>query len=269
MIINIIMIIMIIMIITIIIYSGAGSNPNVWMNALNASYLDQIKGLGASVNDIVRQSSPQSKIWVGEAGGAYNSGRDQVTNSFNSGFWFLDQLAIFALNNNGVYCRQSLVGGFYSLLDNMSYQPNPDYYNLLLFSRLMGSKVLQSKSDSPDELRNYAHCTKDRKGSVTVLLINLSNTTSFSIDSIIVDNNNLLEEIREEYIITSSVDADASTITEILGTKNILLNKNPLVITDNKIPNLLPKVSFDKNFNLEPLSYGFIVFPNAKNAACY
>lgn len=237
------------------------------MNTLNASYLDQIKGLGESVKDVVTKSSSTTKIWVGEAGGAYNSGRDKVTNSFNSGFWFLDQLAIFAINSNGAYCRQSLIGGFYSLLDNMSYQPNPDYYSLLLWSRLMGSRVLQATSDSTDELRIYSHCTKDRMGSVTMLFINLSNTTSFLIDNIIVDKNNLLEEIREEYIISSSVDAKTSTITDILGAKEVLLNNNPLVINDSKIPKLLPKFSID-NFSIEPLTYGFIVFPSAKNTAC-
>ena len=48
--------------------------------------------------------SPSSSIWIGEGGGAYNSGRDNVTNSFNSGFWYLDQMAIFATLVRTVRC---------------------------------------------------------------------------------------------------------------------------------------------------------------------
>ncbi len=49
-------------------------------------------------------------------GGAYNSGRENVTNSFWSGFWYLDQLASFARTGHGAYCRQTLMGGHYGLL---------------------------------------------------------------------------------------------------------------------------------------------------------
>jgi len=80
---------------------GAGSDPNVWTKTLNASYLDQVKVLAAQVNSVVSAGSPTSSIWLGEAGGAYNSGRDNVTNSFNSGFWYLDKMAIFAATGHG------------------------------------------------------------------------------------------------------------------------------------------------------------------------
>jgi len=248
---------------------GAGSNPQVWENAMNATYLDQIKVLGQSVNQVVSTTSPSSKIWIGEAGGAYNSGRDNVTNAFNSGFWFLDQLALFAVNGHATYCRQAFVGGFYSLLDNFSYEPNPDYYSFLLFSRLMGKEVLQASStDSPNNLRIYSHCTKNTKGGVTMLVINLSETDSFTIDDISVGNRNLLETVREEYILSSSYDIATSTLQEVLGSKNILLNKKPLVVKQNKVPELLPKISFEKTLVVEPLTYGFVVFPHAKNSAC-
>ena len=249
---------------------GAGSNPDVWKNAINATYLDQIDSLGQSVNEVVRSSLPSARIWIGEAGGAYNSGRDNVTNAMFGGFWYLDQLALFALNGHQAYCRQAFVGGFYSLLDNINYQPNPDYYNLLLWSRLMGKQVLRATSSlvsTDGNLRTYAQCTKDRKGSVTVLLINLSNTTTYTIENINIGENNLLLEQREEYIISSPVDL-TEPITEVLGTKNILLNKNPLVVIDNKIPELSPVISMEKTIEMQPLTYGFVVFPQAAAAAC-
>jgi heparanase 1 len=35
-------------------------------------------------------------IWMGETGGAYNSGRNTITNRFMSAFWYLDWLGILA-----------------------------------------------------------------------------------------------------------------------------------------------------------------------------
>ena len=100
----------------------------------------------------------------------------------------------------GAFCRQTLLGGNYELLDHNTYEPNPDFYAALLFRRLMGVKVLDvdlhrrstsgfgsgSGSDS-EMIRAYASCTprgktaqarRKSEGSVTLLLLNLSPNTS-------------------------------------------------------------------------------------------
>lgn len=43
-------------------------------------------------------------------------------------FRYLDQLGMAAKHNTKVYCRQSLVGGNYALLNRTTFEPNPDYY---------------------------------------------------------------------------------------------------------------------------------------------
>ncbi|CDP14477.1 unnamed protein product [Coffea canephora] len=40
------------------------------------------------------------------------------------------------------YCRPSLIGGNYGLLDTTTFVPNPDYYSALLWHQLMGRNVL-------------------------------------------------------------------------------------------------------------------------------
>merc|ERR1712113_394182 len=40
------------------------------------------------------------KLWMGETGGAYGSGKNEVTNRFISSFWYLDWLGIFAQENH-------------------------------------------------------------------------------------------------------------------------------------------------------------------------
>lgn len=52
---------------------------------LNPSYLDGEAKTFRDLHNIVKNSS--SVAWVGEAGGAYNSGRNLVTNAFVFSFW--------------------------------------------------------------------------------------------------------------------------------------------------------------------------------------
>ena len=251
---------------------GPGSDPNVWTKTLNATYLDQIIPLAAEVQRTLSKSAPSAKIYIGEAGGAYNSGRDNVTNSFNSGFWYLDQMGIFASYGHGAYCRQTLIGGFYSLLDAFTYEPNPDYYNLLLWQRLMSTTVLKTTAASGDgNLRAYAHCTRDVPGAVTILLINLSNVTQYEIDDIdlVGSRGNIMSYgARNEYLISSA--SLSTNMSDILQSKKVLLNGNLLeVYGDYEIPALDPVV-IEKQYtiDLKPLTYGFFVFPDARISLC-
>ena len=45
---------------------------------------------------------------------------------------FLDQLGMSATFDTKVYCRQSLIGGNYALLNATTFEPNPDYYRLVV-----------------------------------------------------------------------------------------------------------------------------------------
>jgi len=251
---------------------GAGSDPNVWTKTIDASYLDKIYDLAEEVQTVVNKASQASSIWLGEAGGAYNSGRDNVTNSFNSGFWYLDQMAIFAARGHGAYCRQTLVGGHYSLLDYFSYEPNPDYYNLLLWSRLMGSNVLETSSSNSGILRAYAHCTRERPGAVTLLLINLSNSSSVTISELNIKpiGNVLSFGNREEYILSSAAAVWSSDELEILQSKQMLLNGNLLKVDNFIIPTLNPRVvsNAPNSIVMNLLTYGYFIFPDAGAQIC-
>ncbi|TVU09247.1 hypothetical protein EJB05_42701 [Eragrostis curvula] len=114
---------------------------------------------------------------LGAAGGADKGGRHLVTDSFVFNFWFLDQLGMSAKYDTKTYCRQSLIGGNYGLLNRTTFQPNPDYYSALLWHRLMGTKVPATTFRGTNKIRAYAHCAKDSTG-ITLLLINLSGKTT-------------------------------------------------------------------------------------------
>ncbi|PWZ07413.1 Heparanase-like protein 3 [Zea mays] len=140
---------------------------------LDPSTLDGMLSTFSDLQRLLKSTGTSAVAWVGEAGGAYNSGRHLVTDAFVFSFWFLDQLGMAARFDTKSYCRQSLVGGNYGLLNTTTFQPNPDYYSALLWHRLMGTKVLAVTFSGTNKIRAYAHCARDSPG-ITLLLINLS-----------------------------------------------------------------------------------------------
>jgi len=87
-----------------------------------------------------------------------------------------------------VYCRQTLLGGNYGLLDSQrDFEPNPDYYALMLWRQLMGARVLLVVPDvSHPHLRAYAQCTHKSmgmRGDVTLLLLNLHPNKTVGVDT--------------------------------------------------------------------------------------
>ncbi|XVF43193.1 hypothetical protein PTKIN_Ptkin02bG0020800 [Pterospermum kingtungense] len=82
--------------------------------------------------------------------------------------------------NHKVFCRQTLIGGNYALLDATTFVPNPDYYGALLWHKLMGSIVLSVTQEVDPNLRVYAHCAKKKLG-ISLLFINLSKDKTFNV----------------------------------------------------------------------------------------
>ncbi|KAG2604562.1 heparanase-like protein 3 [Panicum virgatum] len=155
---------------------GPGRDTNLIEKILNPSVLDGMVSIFSNLQGILKSTGTSTVAWVGEAGGAYNSGHHLVTDAFVFSFWFLDQLGMSAKYDTKSYCRQSLIGGNYGLLNTTTFQPNPDYYSALLWHRLMGTKVLATTFNGTNKIRAYAHCAKDSPG-ITLLLINLSGNT--------------------------------------------------------------------------------------------
>ncbi|KAG7594794.1 Glycoside hydrolase superfamily [Arabidopsis thaliana x Arabidopsis arenosa] len=234
------------------------NDPKLVNRILDPNYLSGITGIFVNVNRTIQEHGPWAAAWAGEAGGAFVSGGRLVSETFINCFWYLDQLGMSSKHNTKVYCRQALVGGFYGLLEKETFVPNPDYYySALLWHRLMGKGVLGVQTNASEYLRAYVHCSKGRAG-ITILLINLSKQTKFTVgvcngvkvvlQADIMKRKSFLETIetkvsragnkaldgylnREEYHL-SPKDGD-------LRSKIMLLNGNPLAPTvTGDIPNL-------------------------------
>ncbi|KAG8654197.1 hypothetical protein MANES_05G107950v8 [Manihot esculenta] len=222
----------------------------------DSQYLDQIAQVYGYLSSTIKEYGPWTDAWVGESGGAYNvkARRESkiVSHSFSDGFWFLDQLGMSSSFNHKVFCRQSLVGGNYGLLNATTFVPNPDYYTI---------KILPQKLF----VFSYSHCSK-RKLVIALLLMNLSNSTTFKV--VVSNVGNPHEHSsrgttqREEYHLTPRDGNIRSSVVRLNGT--------PMVITDSpNIPPMNPKlVDPSLPITVAPSSIVFAILRDFNARAC-
>nr|POE80497.1 heparanase-like protein 3 [Quercus suber] len=281
---------------------GPGVDDHLIEKILDPSSLDSTSQTFSSLQSILKNSGTQAVAWVGEAGGAYNSGHNLVTNAFVFSFWYLDQLGMASSFDTKTYCRQTLVGGNYGLLNTSTFAPNPDYYRkatffwflfwrwrrALLWHRLMGNKVLSTRFSGTNKIRAYAHCSKKTKG-ITLLLINLDGNTTVQVRVSTENNsggtkNSSMHEIqiprtrfatmhrvrgskrvndtRKEYHLTAK-DGDLHSQTILLNGKILNIDSSGL------IPPLIPiDVNQLDPIIVVPFSIVFAQIPYIKFSAC-
>ncbi|KAK4479814.1 hypothetical protein RD792_015352 [Penstemon davidsonii] len=250
---------------------GAGVDSTLINKIQDPYFLDQIAQTYKDVSTSIKSFGPWAGAWVGEAGGAYNSGGKDVSHTFANGFWYLDQLGMTSTFDHKVFCRQALIGGNYALLNTTTFIPNPDYYGALLWHRLMGKNVLSTSHNSSPYLRVYSHCSKNSAG-ISVLIINMSNSTSFDISvendiNLYPEGRTLMEEgedkiPREEYHLTPK---DGNIQSDVL-----LLNGSPLKLTESSdIPEMNPKlVDASLPIKVAPDSIVFVTINGFNAPAC-
>ncbi|KAH0468858.1 hypothetical protein IEQ34_002090 [Dendrobium chrysotoxum] len=227
---------------------GAGNDPRIISRIMDPNYLSRFEDTFRNVKLTIQRHGPWSSAWVGEAGGAYNSGSRLVSNTFLNSFWYLDQLGMAS--------------------------------NALLWHRLMGKGVLSIDVSGSSFLRAYAHCSKHKSG-VSILLINLSKSTGFSVTV----RNNLNIDLAEVSVLKQTVSWYGEKVYDGSETREeyhlagkdgnylsriMLLNGYPLQLTkDGEIPELSPVLAaINSPISIAPLSIAFVVFPNFEANAC-
>lgn len=65
----------------------SGNDPGLINKIQDPFYLSQVAQTFKDISDIVTNFGPWSGAWVGESGGAYNSGGKDVSRTFVNGFW--------------------------------------------------------------------------------------------------------------------------------------------------------------------------------------
>jgi hypothetical protein len=152
------------------------------------------------------------------------------------------------------FIRQTLCGSDYALIDEPTLEPNPDYWNCLIWKRLMGSRTLKIRMSADNAyVRAYAHCTKNKSGSITLLLLNVHEHQSAKV---------LLENIR----LPQEATIYRFSARELTG-KELLLNGKPFRLDGDRIPSMAGKPVITlmpgKSIMIAPASYIFVVLPIA------
>uniref|UniRef100_A0A8C9NQ58 Heparanase n=1 Tax=Serinus canaria TaxID=9135 RepID=A0A8C9NQ58_SERCA len=232
---------------------------------LSPEVLDTFATAVYEVQEIVGQTVPDKKVWLGETSSAYGGGAPRLSNTYVAGFMWLDKLGLSARQGIDVVMRQVFFGaGTYHLVD-ANFEPLPDYWLSLLYKKLVGTKVLQVSLAGANKrkLRVYLHCTsslnpKYREGDVTLFALNLYNATQH------------LE--LPDYLSSKHVD---QYLLLPYGKENILsrfieLNGRVLrMLNDETLPELMEKpLGPGSLLGLPAFSYGFYVIKNAKAIAC-
>eukprot|EP01065_Artemidia_motanka_P048139 TRINITY_DN769_c8_g1_i1.p1 TRINITY_DN769_c8_g1~~TRINITY_DN769_c8_g1_i1.p1 ORF type:complete len:472 (+),score=125.58 TRINITY_DN769_c8_g1_i1:92-1507(+) len=224
-------------------YDGYGLDKNLVNELMTPKFLNGTRQAG--VVAAWKKHAPDADLWVGEAAAAWHSGRDGVTNAFASNFWYADALAGDAADGHTAYQRQTLLGGYYGLLNRTTYEPNPDFYIAKLHNTLMGNRVLQTDLSAGDGwVRGYAQCTPEG-GKVTLLLINVDSKRTF----VLSGGSGVVLSSRDEYVLTA----------DSLASRSVNLNGKPLAVAGGKLPDLHPTHAESDTITLPPHTVAYYV----------
>lgn len=195
-------------------------------------------------------------MWVGAAAQGGKGGTAGVSDSFVDGINWLDFLCLAPHFGTTVVLRQA----FYTECCYELYgpYPHPDYWTSVLFKRLIGTKVLDVPAcTNPGRLlRVYAFCASQYPGGVVFVAVNIRNETAlFEIDE-------FLNFPRYEYRLTAPGNDLTSQQIELNGVVLEAMEGgglpplDPIIITTNT------------PMFVEPFSYSFFLFPEARAPAC-
>lgn len=221
---------------------------------LHPENLNDIAQWAKKLTILKNKYNAQAEIWIGEIGNALCGGQQGISDTFESSLWWADVLGSMAVDGQKVIVRQDLVGSDYSLLDEKTLDPRPDFWVSLLWKKLMGTKVFSVRASKDNYyIRVYAHSTNQTLGysqdAVTLAFINLQNKK----------NNVNFKDLPVNKVIIYELTSES------LYGKPIMLNNKRLTLDKGIIPVLEGKqIKVKNNFlELAPLSITFLVFPYA------
>ena len=155
-------------------------------NVLDPLFLDLTGAIARQVVAAVRNVSATVEIHAGEIGphngdGGPGDGRpgncagNLVCGRWGSSLWYADSMGAMARAGYAAFMRQDFVGADYGLVNfTAPFLPSTDFWTLILWQRLVGTRVLAVLAPPPDaRVRAYAHCGTTN-GTVSLVFINLA-----------------------------------------------------------------------------------------------
>ncbi|MFP4375809.1 MAG: hypothetical protein ACLFP4_02095 [Spirochaetales bacterium] len=235
---------------------------------LEPNNLNEAAHWAGRFDDSRDEYNPEAPLWVGETGNAQFGGEPGLSDAYLGGLWWLDQLGLLAQNEHAVVIRQSLTGMNYGLIDERTLAPRPDYWNSVLWERLMGESVLDARVEAlgetshaqAEKIRVYAHeHERGEDGGGEASAGRGSNAVSEV--TFLVINLHHDRDAEIELDISSPVELYQLTAPDVYG-REVLLNGVPFRLDASGLPQdwvFAPVRANESRIVLPPLSYAFVV----------
>ncbi len=183
---------------------------------------------------------PDGEMWVTESGDA-GGGGDTWASTYTDVFRTLNELGSFATITDGVIFHNTLASSDYGFLKHGTFDPRPNYFAALLWNRIMGTTVYDTKEEIREGAHVYAHSRKDGKDGIAYLIINNSENEATTVT---------LPKTAECYTLSAPS----------LRSSTMYLNGKALVLgADNELPDMSPEIKEAGDVALEPASIMFVV----------
>jgi hypothetical protein len=146
--------------------------------------------------------------------------------------------------------HNTLAASDYGLLDEVTYEPRPNYWAALLWRNLMGTTVLNPGAALEPGLHVYAQCLRNHPGGVALLVINADQRAAQSLG---------VPTASERYSLTAKELQD----------RHVELNGVELKLgVDDALPELKGTQTPAGEVSFAPESITFLAMPKARNASC-
>jgi hypothetical protein len=218
-------------------------------HALSEEWLARVDVIHTHFRSLRDRYQPGKRMWVTETAES-SCGGNPWAKAFLDTFRYLDQLGRQAHNGVSVVMHNTLAVSDYGLIDREKMEPRPNYWGALMWRRLMGPTVLESRVPARAGLHVYAHCLPGQSGGVTVLAINNSR-----------DRKDFLEVpiASQRYTLTANRLED----------EQVQLNGRMLKVAANgELPQLEGQPAPAGRVEFAPLTITFLAMPDAGNKAC-
>jgi len=210
-------------------------------NALDPEWLQRTVVVADYYKRLRDKYNPGKPVWLTETAEA-SQGGDPFATTYLDCFRYLYQLGSLAKNGIKVVMHNTLAASEYSLIDQATHLPKPNYWAALLWAKLMGTKVYEAGNGTKG-VYVFAHSLKGNNNGITLLVLN-TNTSSTSIH---------IPTYGEQYTLTANN----------LQAEEVQLNGQDLKLTQEE---LLPAIKGEKvkagNLVVPAASISFITFEN-------
>ena len=125
--------------------------------------------------------TPGAQMWVTESGDAGGGGCEWAS-TYLDVFRTLNELGTFATITDGIIFHNTLASSDYGWLEHGTFEPRPNYFAVLLWSRLMGTTVYDSEIAIQEGAHVFCHSRKDGKDGCVYLVINNSLTDTTKVE---------------------------------------------------------------------------------------